>query len=141
MSHSKEKVKKLPISEFLHSLQLAPRLVVELVVLNPKHQVLLKKRKYEPYIGYWHIPGGFLLKNETIDKCIGRLLEEEIDNEGKIDSRDFVFVQLTEDPASDFRGHLLHYIVLYKGNTFVSNTENLRFFSECHTTQYPTMQR
>lgn len=39
--------------------------------------VLLIKRKYEPFIGKWAIPGGFVLENESLEEAVERELAEE----------------------------------------------------------------
>ena len=60
------KTKKLSFREFINSFKLIPRLAVDLIVENKKGEILLSKREMEPYLGYWHIPGSFLLKNESL---------------------------------------------------------------------------
>lgn len=39
--------------------------------------VLLIKRKIEPYINDWALPGGFVLNNETLEEAVARELKEE----------------------------------------------------------------
>lgn len=45
--------------------------------------ILLIKRQYEPFIGNWALPGGFLQNNEELKDCAIRELKEEtnIDHE------------------------------------------------------------
>lgn len=47
--------------------------------LNPEKKlcVLLIRRGEHPYLGQWALPGGFLRRNETIEDCAFRELEEE----------------------------------------------------------------
>lgn len=40
-------------------------------------EILLVKRKNEPYQGMWAFPGGFLNEDETLEQCAARELEEE----------------------------------------------------------------
>ncbi|WP_316843006.1 NUDIX hydrolase [Pedobacter gandavensis] len=39
--------------------------------------VLLIKRKIEPYINEWALPGGFVLNHETLEEAVARELQEE----------------------------------------------------------------
>lgn len=39
--------------------------------------VLLIKRKIEPYINEWALPGGFVLNGETLEEAVARELQEE----------------------------------------------------------------
>ena len=107
-------VKKLSYSEFLKSLELAPRIVVELLIENKQKEPLLIKRIDKPYIGYWHLPGGFLLKNESIQNCIKRLAKEEVGL--NYHSTDYKMLGLFENIKGDSRGHILHYVVKLKSN-------------------------
>ena len=41
-----------------------------------KLEILLIKRKREPQKGHWALPGGFILKNESLDESAVRILDE-----------------------------------------------------------------
>lgn len=41
-------------------------------------KILLVKRKFEPYKGYWGLPGGFVVFGETLDQAIKREMKEEL---------------------------------------------------------------
>ena len=43
---------------------------------NNRMEVLLIKRKREPEKDKWALPGGFILKNESLDSAAVRILEE-----------------------------------------------------------------
>lgn len=51
--------------------------VVVFTVEKNKLSVLLIQRKYPPYQGMWALPGGFLRKNEELEKAALRELKEE----------------------------------------------------------------
>jgi len=71
------KVKKLPFEKFKEIYTQVPRLCVEVVIQTP-NGILLTKRGIEPYIGYWHLPGGTVLLGETIRQAIKRIAKEEV---------------------------------------------------------------
>jgi len=57
-----------------------PAVTVDAVVLSrglADWQVLLIKRKHEPYKNMWALPGGFVDQNEDPDQAVHRELEEE----------------------------------------------------------------
>ena len=47
------------------------------LILRPKAEVLLVKRAYDPYRGYWDIPGGFLAEEELPQAAAAREVYEE----------------------------------------------------------------
>lgn len=102
--------RKLSYKNFLKSLELCPRLTVELLVENRSREIILVKRDRPPFENYWHVPGGFLLKGETIEECSQRLSKEELGIEigkGK-------FLGIFENINGDPRGHILHYVLKFK---------------------------
>jgi len=120
------KAKKLSYEEFLESLRLCPRLTVELLVKNKKGEVLLVKRLRPPFKGYWHLPGGFLLKSESITNCAKRLSLEELGFE--LNLRDGKFLGLFETIKGDPRGHILHYVLMFRLKNSQVCSDNGRFF-------------
>ena len=63
--------------EFKNIYSKVPRLCVE-VMLKTKDGVLLTKRNEPPNKGKWHIPGGTMLKGETLEKAVRRVAWEEL---------------------------------------------------------------
>jgi ADP-ribose pyrophosphatase YjhB (NUDIX family) len=116
-----KQIKKLSYEKFLESLRLCPRLTVELLIENRKKEILLLKRSSHPFINLWHLPGGFLLKGESIALCTRRVSKKEV---GKaLYEKDGKFVGLFETIDSDPRGHILHYVIKFKvAYTFVKPT-------------------
>lgn len=103
---------KLSYEDFLKSFEFAPRLAVELLVENASGKLLLLQRDREPFKGYWHLPGGFLLKDETIAECVSRLAHEELATQ--LDYEKAEFLGIFENINGDPRGHILHYVVRFK---------------------------
>ena len=46
-------------------------------IIQRDGKVLLTKRKYDPYQGYWDLPGGFMEPGETVEKALKREIWEE----------------------------------------------------------------
>jgi len=64
--------------EFLESFEKVPRMAIDLLVHDFDGNFLLTRRNIEPCIGVWHIPGGFVLKNETLCNCQKRIAQKEL---------------------------------------------------------------
>ncbi|MEZ5199073.1 MAG: NUDIX hydrolase [Bacteroidales bacterium] len=57
-----------------------PMVTVDAIVFRKKEngmQVLLIKRKNDPYKGIWALPGGFVDMDETLEEAVVRELKEE----------------------------------------------------------------
>jgi 8-oxo-dGTP diphosphatase len=57
-----------------------PALTVDAVVFRKNHgllEVLLIRRKHNPFKGMWALPGGFIDMEETVEEAVVRELEEE----------------------------------------------------------------
>ncbi len=55
-----------------------PNVTADMLIPNEKGEILLIKRKNDPFKGCWAIPGGFLEVNqETVEECAVREAEEE----------------------------------------------------------------
>lgn len=53
-----------------------PRLNVDLIIQS-EEGILLSLRTIEPYVGYWHLPGGTVYKGETIIEAAVRVAKKE----------------------------------------------------------------
>lgn len=60
-----------------------PRAVVECIIKSDKG-VLLTKRAIEPFKGLWHLPGGTIGINETIEDAVKRVAKEEVNLEVEV---------------------------------------------------------
>jgi ADP-ribose pyrophosphatase YjhB (NUDIX family) len=123
--------KLLPLKIFLQTFKYAPRLAVGLVVVNNKHEVLLARRAIPPGKGEWHMPGGFVLKGESLDRCIRRIAKKELRVTARYGSVKLLglFDNLNKDP----RGHVVDAVYQMKikvkpGTT--KETQELQFFKK-----------
>lgn len=103
-------MKKLAQREWVEAFRLVPRVAVDLVVKRG-NKVLLTKRKRTPFVGWWHIPGSFLLKDERLAECVERIAKEELG----VRVEKVVLVGVYENLNGDPRGHVID--VVYKGET------------------------
>lgn len=55
-----------------------PLVSIDLVVCNQQGEILLGQRLNRPAQGFWFVPGGRILKNETLDAAFSRLTRVEL---------------------------------------------------------------
>ena len=55
-----------------------PLVSIDLVVRNPEDKVLLGQRLNRPAKGFWFVPGGRILKDESFDQAFSRLVKLEL---------------------------------------------------------------
>ena len=55
-----------------------PLVSIDLIVTNEKGEVLLGQRVNRPAKNFWFVPGGRILKNESLASAFGRLTQEEL---------------------------------------------------------------
>lgn len=68
----------LSVDEFSKLVAIAPLISIDLVVTNEQGEILLGKRHNKPAQNFWFVPGGRILKNETIDNAFKRLTFDEL---------------------------------------------------------------
>lgn len=81
-----------------------PAVTVDAIIIARKYddfQVLLIRRKNDPYKGYWALPGGFVDGQETLKQACKRELQEETGLTGVPLKQFHTFGKLGRDP----RGH------------------------------------
>ncbi|MFC4596659.1 NUDIX hydrolase [Cohnella hongkongensis] len=66
-------------------------------------QVLLVRRKYEPFEGLWALPGGFCEESESVYECARRELKEETG----IDGIHLEYLNVYSEPGRDPRGWMI----------------------------------
>ncbi len=81
----------------------SPRLAVDIVIEYPDGDIILIKRKYEPFKGCWAIPGGSVETGETVEEAARREAKEETGLDVKLTSIGGVY----SDPDRDPRGHVV----------------------------------
>ena len=69
--------KWIPYDEYVKIYSQVPRITVE-ILHKTEQGILFVKRAIEPGIGNWHLPGGAILFNETIEEALYRIAKREI---------------------------------------------------------------
>lgn len=97
-----------------------PAITVDAIVFLQREEslsLLLIKRKHNPFINSWALPGGFLDMNETLERAVVRELEEETGLNG-IEFKQFkTYSALDRDP----RGRTISTVFI--GFTTKENTD------------------
>ncbi len=101
-------------SLFLQVIEATPLVSIDLIIRNPRAEVLLGKRRNRPAQGFWFVPGGRILKNERIGDALQRIAETEIGWVPPPEGLCFkgVYEHLYEDNFHASTGIGTHYIVL-----------------------------
>lgn len=113
-------------NEFKEVIKLTPLVAIDMI-FEYNNKILLGERKNEPAKGYYFIPGGRILKNETLDEAFNRLSFIELGI--KLNKEDFKFHMNTQHIYdnnffnNDFN---THYICLcYKHKLSNENFKNI----------------
>ena len=79
------------------------QLTADIIIEFDNGDILLAKRKYEPYVGVWGLPGGKMDGEETIEETAIREVKEETGLDIKLDE----IVGVYSDPKRDPRGRYI----------------------------------
>lgn len=87
-----------------------PAVTVDTVIVTagPSRQVLLIRRRNEPFAGQWALPGGFVDMEETLEKAARRELYEETG----MKTKKLVQLGTFGDPGRDPRGRTISIVYL-----------------------------
>jgi 8-oxo-dGTP diphosphatase len=84
-------------------------------IIQKDSQILLVKRKNEPYKGYFALPGGFVNEGERVEDAAKREAKEET----SLDIKLVNILGVYSDPNRDPRGHIMSTVFI--GELFDSN--------------------
>ena len=98
----------------LEIIKATPLVAIDLIIRNPSEKVLLGKRINRPAKGYWFVPGGRIIKNETICHALKRISKAEVglDLSTEIHNLFGVYEHIYEDNFFNVKGINTHYVVL-----------------------------
>lgn len=122
--------RRLPFALFLKTFEFVPRAAVNLLAVRKDSAILLTKRKKPPFAGSWHLPGSFVLKQESLVDCIRRVAREEIG----CDVTDIKLAGAFDDLVGDPRGHVVDLVYQCKSKgtpkPSVGDSAENRFFKK-----------
>jgi colanic acid biosynthesis protein WcaH len=103
----------LPVNLFKSVAASAPLISIDLIVRNNHGKILLGKRTNRPAKGYWFVPGGRVLKEESLELAFKRLLIAELGLDYAAITASFigVYQHLYDDNFFD-SSFSTHYVVL-----------------------------
>ncbi|MBN2482063.1 MAG: GDP-mannose mannosyl hydrolase [Bacteroidales bacterium] len=107
--------KKLDPEIFRLIVKHTPLVSIDLIVTNQYRQIMLGMRKNNPAREYWFVPGGRILKNETIRDAFQRITGSELGISLTIDQSVFTGVYEHIHKKENFlndSGYGTHYVVM-----------------------------
>lgn len=99
--------------DFAHVVRSTPLISLDFIIENEFGEFLVGRRNNRPAKGYWFVPGGRVLKGETLEHAFMRLSEEELGQQFVlVDSQFFgVWQHFYDDNFSD-SCFSTHYVVM-----------------------------
>lgn len=104
----------LPHDQLRNVVRLAPLAAIDLVIRNPRGDILLGLRNNEPAKGCYFVPGGMILKNERLRDAFARILKNETNFTAAIEDARLLGAYEHFYPNNRFgeAGYGTHYVVL-----------------------------
>lgn len=105
---------RLDAATFAHVIGATPLISMDLIVENPKGEILLGLRSNPPAQHCWFVPGGRIRKNETMAAAFCRLAQNELGCELHLNQANFlgVYEHFYNNDFSGKAGATTHYVVL-----------------------------
>lgn len=105
---------KLDQATFLNIVRDTPLVSIDLIIRNDQGAILLGQRCNKPAQGYWFVPGGRVLKNESLAQAFQRLCHEELASDYAISSARFkaCYEHFYPENFAEAENIDTHYIVL-----------------------------
>jgi colanic acid biosynthesis protein WcaH len=101
-------------NEFAFVVRHTPLVSFDIIIRDPNGNVLVGLRTNEPAKGMYFVPGGVIMKNETLADAFARILESEIRLKASLSEAKFigVYEHIYETNTQGEHGYGTHYIVL-----------------------------
>jgi colanic acid biosynthesis protein WcaH len=105
---------KLNHRDLIEVIKKTPLVSIDLIIENPKNQILLGLRKNAPAKDFWFVPGGRILKDESIPHAFNRIAKDELALDLTYEKANFigVFEHWYPDNFTQKQKASTHYIVL-----------------------------
>ncbi|WP_102433536.1 GDP-mannose mannosyl hydrolase [Vibrio sp. 10N.286.55.E12] len=114
----------LPLETFKTVIESTPLISIDLIVRNEKDQILLGKRTNRPAQGYWFVPGGRVLKDESFEYAFRRLIKVELGLTEVVTNFKGIYQHFYNDNFSE-DSFSTHYVVLAYAVTFTGELTSL----------------
>lgn len=104
----------LSADAFLAVIANTPLVSIDLIVRNAGGAMLVGRRVNEPAKGNWFVPGGRILKDETLEQAFARISENELGCRRSLAEARLLgaFTHKYDSNALDAPGVSTHYVVL-----------------------------
>ena len=103
----------IPSNEYVKIVENMPIVCIDGIIINSDGKFLLVKRENEPFKGEYWVPGGRLLKNETLENAVKRKMKQELGIEVKIQKLFGYFEDFYENTYNVQSGlHVVSFIFL-----------------------------
>lgn len=99
-----------------------PKACMAVIIENNKGQILMVKRKFNPFKGTWDLPGGFIENNETAEEATGREIFEELGL--RINNLKYLSTSAGPYPYQGINFHTLCFMFYSKINKNPEKTED-----------------
>ncbi len=109
------KPEKLKLEIFNLVIKHTPLISIDLIVTNQHEQIMLGWRRNHPAKNHWFVPGGRILKNETIRHAFQRIADNELGLSLSLHQTSFMGVYEhihSHENFSNEEGYGTHYIVM-----------------------------
>ena len=83
-------------------------LTLDAIIHNDKNQILLIKRKNDPYKEHFSLPGGFVNRGEKIEDAIKRIVSEEV----ALNIEPLEILGIYSDPNRDPRDQIMSVVFI-----------------------------
>jgi colanic acid biosynthesis protein WcaH len=106
---------QLTKEDFIRIIKNTPLVAIDLIIENEEHEILLGWRKNLPAKGYWFVPGGRILKDETFPMAFQRITKNELGTAFSLSDASFLGVYEHIYPGENavgIDGIGTHYIVI-----------------------------
>lgn len=116
----------LPLETFKTVIESTPLISIDLIVSNNEGQILLGKRTNRPAKGYWFVPGGRVLKDESFELAFKRLIKAELGIDQVASQFKGIYQHFYDDNFSE-DAFSTHYVVLAYEINFYGELSSLPF--------------
>lgn len=131
------RVPNLTLSQFNSLLEITPMITVDAIIADGKGRVLLEKRAYPPFKGFWHLPGGFSGYKEKLTDAVKRKTRQETGLKIKV----IKYVGYYDDPRQDPRGSIIDHAFLAKAIGGKLKMDGLRWFDKVPKNTVPFQRK